>query len=94
MNNQIAALLASTFVVLMLASVEATAQVASSLEQLQILVEAGDEVTVTRFDRTMAKGKIEQVLASSLRLLQDRKPLELPQAELLEILRILSQSRR
>jgi hypothetical protein len=70
---------------LMAAPPKAAAQVASSLVQLQILVEEGDQVAVTRFDGTVAKGKIESVSASSVRLLQERKPLDVPESEVLAI---------
>jgi hypothetical protein len=52
---------------------------------LQVLVKPEDEVTVTRVDGTIAKGKIDQVETSTLRLLQDTIPVFVQESEIREI---------
>jgi hypothetical protein len=63
----------------------AWAQNASSFEQLQPLLQKGDKVSVTETDGKVTKGRIEEVSSSSLRLLRNRMPIELPEARVLEI---------
>jgi hypothetical protein len=49
------------------------------------LVQKGDKVSVTETDGTVTKGKIEDVSTSSLRLMRDRRSIELPESRVLEI---------
>ena len=64
---------------------EASAQTATSFEQLQVLVQKGDKVSVTDVAGKVTKGRIEDVSTSSLRLVRDRMSIELPEANILEI---------
>jgi hypothetical protein len=63
----------------------AAAQVASSFEQLQVLVEANDKVLVRDFSGNQTRGRISVVSPSLLRLVVDGTPREFSPADVLEI---------
>ena len=71
--------------VLLFGSTAGLAEQASSFEQLQVLVEKGDQVSVTTNDGKITKGTIEVVSASSLRLVRSGLPIEMAQTDVLEI---------
>jgi hypothetical protein len=50
-----------------------------------VLVQKGDQVSVTTGDGKVTKGSIEAVSESSLRLLRNRVPIEMAQMDVLEI---------
>ena len=85
MKNHARLLLASTLVLLLLVPREASAQIATSFEQLQVLVQKGDKVSVTDLAGKVTKGRIEDVSTSSIRLVRDRMPIDLAEANVLEI---------
>ena len=75
----------SMSVLLLFGSTAALAEQASSFEQLEVLVQTGDQVSVTTGDGKVTKGSIEAVSTSSLRLLRNRVPIEMAQMDVLEI---------
>ena len=85
MTNHDGFMLLSMFVLLLFGSTAGLAEQASSFEQLQVLVQKGDQVSVTTGDGKVTKGSIEAVSPSSLRLLQNRVPIEMAQMDVLEI---------
>ena len=85
MTNRCVVLLAVAFGWTVLAPPRTAAQVASSLVQLQLLVERGNEVTVTRVNGTVTKGKVDHVEASTLRLLQGTTSVPVSESEVREI---------
>jgi hypothetical protein len=72
-------------VLLLFNSTMGLAQQASSFEQLQVLVQEGDQVSVTTVDGKVTKGSVEAVSPSSLRLVRNRVPIEMAQGDVLEI---------
>ena len=66
---------------------EVAAQQASSFEQLQILVESDDEITVIEGDGQEFKGRIIDLSASTLRLSVNGVPRRYSQGDVIEILR-------
>jgi hypothetical protein len=85
MTNHDGFVFLSMSVLLLFGSTAALAQQASSFEQLQVLVQKGDQVSVTTGDGKVTKGSIEAVSTSSLRLVQNRVPIEMAQVDVLEI---------
>jgi len=63
----------------------ATAQQANTFEQLQVLVEPGDTVSVLDFSGKTSKGTIAKLSRDSLRLVVDGVARDLPQWTVLEI---------
>ena len=66
---------------------EAAAQQASSFEQLQILVEPDDEITVVDADGQEIEGRLIDLSPSSLRISVDGVTRQYSQAEVMEITR-------
>ena len=85
MTNHDGFMLLSMSVLLLFGSTAGLAQQASSFEQLQVLVQKGDQVSVTTGDGKVTKGSVEAVSASSLRLVRNRVPIEMAQMDVLEI---------
>src|SRR5689334_8167354 len=75
----------SMLVLLLFAATIGFAEQASSFEQLQVLVEKGDQVSVTTRDGKVAQGRVEAVSTSSLRLVQTGVPIEMANMDVLEI---------
>ncbi len=70
----------------LLAGREASAQVAKSFEQLEVLVKPNDEVSVTDFSGQVTQGRIGAVSASSLRLnIKGAAPKDFAQTDIVEI---------
>jgi len=78
-------MLLSISVLLLFGSTVGLAQQASSFEQLQVLVQKGDQVSVTTADGKVTKGSIDAVSTSTLHLLQNRVPIEMAQMDVVEI---------
>jgi hypothetical protein len=85
MTNHVGFILLSMSVLLLFGFTVALAEQASSFEQLQVLVQKGDRVSVTTGDGKVTKGSIDEVSSSSLRLLRNRVPIEMAQIDVLEI---------
>ena len=85
MANHNGFMLLSMSVLLLFNSTAGLAEQASSFEQLQVLVQKGDQVSVTTGDGKVTKGSVEAVSASSLRLVRNRVPIEMAQMDVLEI---------
>jgi hypothetical protein len=85
MTNHDGFVLLSVFVLVLFGSTAGLAEQASSFEQLQVLVQKGDQVSVTTGDGKVTKGSIEAVSASSLRLVRNRLSIEMAQMDVLEI---------
>jgi hypothetical protein len=64
---------------------DAEAQQATSFEQLQLLVKAGDTVSVTAFSGQVIKGKVAELSPSSIRLVSNRVAHDLAEADVSEI---------
>jgi hypothetical protein len=85
MTDHVRFMFLSMSVLLLFGSTAALAEQASSFEQLQVLVQKGDQVSVTTGDGKVTKGSIEEVSTSSLRLVRNRVPIEMAQMDVLEI---------
>lgn len=85
MNHHAAVVWALTLTLFIFGSSEAAAQQATSFRQLQILVKAGDTVSVTESSGKVSKGKITELSDSSVRLLENGVARELSEADVLEI---------
>ena len=68
-----------------LAATEASAQQASSFDELHLLVKPGDEIIVMEPGGAAAKGRIDELSSSSLRLRMKGSVRDLAEADVLEI---------
>src|SRR5688572_1034304 len=78
-------MLLSLLIISMVDPVSAMAQVAASFEQLMVLVEPDDTVTLRDFNGNQTRGRIALVTPSSLRLVVDGAPRDLAPSEVMEI---------
>jgi len=78
-------LTASISALLLFSPTQGFARQASSFEQLKLRVHKGDQVTVTTGDGKVTKGRLEEISGSTLRLVRNAMPVELPEANVLEI---------
>jgi hypothetical protein len=85
MTNHDGFMLLSIAVLLLFGSTTGLAEQASSFEQLQVLVQKGDQVSVTTGDGKVTKGSVEDVTVSSLRLLRNRMPIEMAEMDVKQI---------
>lgn len=85
MRPYIAAVLVVGVAFAILGPAQASAQQVSSFEQLQLLVRPGDTIVVVGTDGKSAKGKIESLSATSLRLAAKGSIREFTQTDAVEI---------
>jgi len=85
MKNKAGRILAVVFFLMFLTSVECSAQLVSSFEQLQVLVKPGDNIYVTDAAGDTTKGRIAELSPSSLSLVVNGKRRDLAQTDVREI---------
>lgn len=85
MKNHVRTALAVGLWLLGFGLADAEAQQATSFEQLQLLVKAGDTVSVTAFSGQVIKGKVAELSPSSIRLVSNDVAHDLAEADVSEI---------
>ena len=85
MKNKAGRILAVVFFLMFLTSVECSAQLVSSFEQLQLLVKPGDNIYVTDAAGVTTKGRIAELSPSSLGLVVKGSRRNLSQTDVHEI---------